>query len=115
MVATVVLYIVGGSYCFYDSSASSSYFYFACLREGLRILFARSKFVKAKDLIQWKSRILSAADMWLLGYNMRYKPRVLFTNVAPEAHSAGLLTTQAPFKLIVNVGQKLVYNTNAFI
>jgi len=35
MVATVVLYIVGGSYCFYDSSASSSCFYFACLREGL--------------------------------------------------------------------------------
>jgi len=33
----------------------------------LRVLFARSQFVKAKDLTQRKSRILSAADMWLLG------------------------------------------------
>ena len=68
MVATVVLYIVGGSYCFYDSSASSSCFYFACLREGLESFSLGPKaYVKAKDLIQRKSRILSAADMWLLG------------------------------------------------
>jgi len=68
MVATLVLYIVGGSYRFYDSSASSSCFYFACLREGLESFSLGPKaFVKAKDLIQRKSRILSAADMWLLG------------------------------------------------
>lgn len=39
----------------------------ACLREGLESFSLGPKaFVKAKDLIQQKSRILSAADIWLL-------------------------------------------------
>ncbi|GMN20082.1 hypothetical protein TIFTF001_049994 [Ficus carica] len=64
-----------GKRSFYDSSASSSCFwqsfYFACfsracLREGLKSFSLGPKAsVKAKDLIQQKSRILSAADMRL--------------------------------------------------
>ena len=51
------------------------------LARRLRVLFDRSKSfrqVKAKDLIQQKSRILSAADMWLLGAIISCHKRLIY-------------------------------------